>query len=146
MIMISACACRRDSTYGNSHAVNNSRFMPGQVWAFHSPPNDTTNGTLTILHVDFDTKEGPILYVSVPVTGVRYKTPGSPMYLFFSEQALIGSVTMLVYSNVPLTGKDFEESKAYYEFVHKDIEAGKLEKCFKVSVAEVLENLRKQNN
>jgi len=95
------------------------------------------------MRVDFDPKEGPI--ICIMVTGVRHTFwEATNMFYPFSEDALNRSVVALVRTNAPLTGKDLEDFRMFYELVRQDVKVGKSDKCFKITVAEVFEARRKQ--
>ena len=142
VVFIFVCSCKQEHGNGNQASAIIPRFKPGQVWTFHTPPNEITNAELTVARVDIDSKEGPIIYVSV--TGVQHiALEATNMVYPFSEDALNRSVVALVRTNAPLTGKDLEGFQEVYELMRQDIEAGKSDKCFKITVAEVLEARRK---
>jgi hypothetical protein len=118
--------------------VATSRFQPGQVWTFHSPTNELPGATLTVAGVDFDPKEGPIIYVMV--TGVRHTTwQSTNMFYPFCENALNRSVDTLVKSNAPLSGDEFKDFQWFHEVVRQGVEKGKDGKCFKITLLEVME-------
>jgi hypothetical protein len=120
-------------------AVTSSRFQTGQVWTFHTPTNELPDATLTIAQVDFDPENGPIVYVSV--VGTRDSPwQATNMFYSFTEDALDRSVVALVGTNGQLTGENLRNFQGFYEWGQEGVKAGKLSKCFKITVAEVLEN------
>lgn len=123
--------------------ATNSQFQAGQVWTFHTPTNELPSAALTVVRVDFDSKEGPIIFVSI--TGVRRTSwEATNMFYAFSEDALNRSVTSLVRTNAFLTGKDLGDFQWFYDRTRKGVESGQLGKCFKITVAEVFEARQKQ--
>jgi hypothetical protein len=123
--------------------VTTSRFQPGQVWTFHTPPDELPTAALTVARVDFDPKLGPIIFVSV--TGVRHTVwQATNMCYPFSEDALSRSVIVIVKTNAPLAGEDLKTSQEAYELFRQGVEAGEFNKCFKITLAEVMEANRKE--
>jgi hypothetical protein len=132
--IISTGSCSRTP---ESVAVTTSRFEPGQVWSFHTPTNEPSSATLTIAKVDFDSKLGPIIFISV--TGLQYDTWRPCHFMPLSEDALSRSVIALVKTNAPLAGDDLQAFQQFYESGRQGVERGELNKCFEITVAEVLE-------
>jgi len=144
MCMIAVLCCASCSRSPTKVPATTSRFLSGQVWAFHTPTNELPSAVLTVARVDFDQKEGPIIYIMV--TGVRHTFwEATNMFYPFSEDALNQSVVALVRTNASLTGKDLEDFQIFYELGRQDVKAGKSDKCFKITVAEVFEAARKQD-
>jgi hypothetical protein len=115
-----------------------SRFVPGQVWDFHTPTNQPTNATLTIAMVDHDPDIGPIIYVSF--TGLkRTRWESTNYFSIFSEDALGRSVVTLKTSNDFLTGQRLSDFQTFYTLLHQNIDSGKANKCFEITVEEMLE-------
>ena len=103
---------------------------------------ESTNASLTVVRVDPDPKLGPIVFVSVG--GVRQP---SQTYNFFpmSEDALQRSVVALIRTNASMSGNELQVFQDFYESGRQGVEAGKLNKCFKTTVAEVLDDQRKNS-
>jgi hypothetical protein len=133
-VIICTGSCSRTP---DSPVVTTSRFEPGQVWTFHTPTNEPSSATLTVARVDFDSKLGPIIFISV--TGLQYDTWRPYHFMPVSENALSRSVIALVKTNAPLTGEDLQAFQQFYESGRQGVERGELDKCFKITVAEVLE-------
>jgi hypothetical protein len=143
MSMIVALCCASCSRSPTKASATTSRFQTGQVWAFQTSTNELPGAKLTVVRVDFDPKEGSIVFISV--TGVRHHTWDSTnMFYPFSEDALNRSVVALVGTNAPLTGEDLKSFQDFYEITRQGIAAGKLDKCFKITMAEVFEAAQKQ--
>ena len=92
---------------------------------------------MTVARVDFDSKSGPIVFISA--TGLRYDTWRPYHFMPLSEGALRRSVIALVKTNAPLAGDDLQAFQQFYESARQGVERGELDKCFKITVAEVLE-------
>lgn len=120
-----------------SAVVTTSRFVPGQVWTFHTPSNEPASATLAIARVDLDSKSGPIVFISL--TGLRHDYWRPYHFMPLSEDALSRSVIALVKANAPLTGDDLQTFQQVYEEWRQGVERGEIDKCFKITVAEVLQ-------
>jgi hypothetical protein len=118
-----------------------SRFRSGQVWTFRAAPDELPGASLTVIRVDFDPEEGPIIYVWVK--GVRQKVNSSYNFMPISEDALNQSVVTLIGTNAPLAGEDLQAFQEIYSSMHEGVKSGELGKCFKTNIAEVLELTRK---
>ena len=116
-----------------------SRFHAGEVWTFHTTTNEPSGATLTIARVDFDPQLGPIIFVSV--TGLRPDTWRPYHFMPLSEEALGRSVVALVQTNALLTGDDLSAFEQFHEQGRQGVQRGKLNKCFDITVAEVLQKL-----
>ena len=116
-----------------------SRFHAGEVWTFHTTTNEPSSATLTIARVDFDPQFGPIVFVSV--TGLPPDTWRPYHFMPLSEEALGRSVVALVQTNALLTGDDLSAFEQFYEQGRQGVQRGKLNKCFDITVAELLRKL-----
>jgi hypothetical protein len=116
-----------------------SRFKPGEVWTFRPPPGALSNGTLTIIRVDFDTNEGPIIFVSVAAQ--RFVSPYTNSFNPFSEEALDRSVISMIATNSWLTDEQMTNFAGFYLEMQHGVAAGRYDKCFKTSVADMLETV-----
>ncbi len=126
-------------------AYTTSQFIPGQVWTFRAPTNELPTAALTIWQVDTDPEEGPIVYISI--SGVRKRTWESRVMFYpYSEDALRRSVDTLMPTNAPLAGDDLQLFLQSYQILRQQVRAGKLNKCFEITVAEVLEAARKDDS
>jgi len=141
MVVVLCCAsCSRPPAKA---PATTSRFEAGQVWTFQTSTNESPDAKLTVVHIDFDKKEGPIVFVLVD--RVKHHTWNSTNMLYpFSEDALNRSVISLVKTNVSLTGEDLENFRTAYEYGRQGVAAGELKKCFNITPAEVFEGERKQ--
>jgi hypothetical protein len=138
LVLIACCfSCSRAPT---KVPVTSSRFQAGQVWTFHTPTNDVPGATLSVIRVDSDSEEGPI--INVWVKGVMQHVPSTYNFMAFSEDALNRSVIALVGTNAPLAGEDLQTFQQVYEFARQGVEKGELDKSFKITVAEVLKKSR----
>jgi hypothetical protein len=141
--MIATLFCASCSRAPVKTLATTSQFQSGQVWTFHTPTNELSSAALTVVRVDFDPKEGPIIFVAF--TGLRHTFwEATNMFCPFSEDALNRSVISLVQTNAFPTGKDLEDFQSFYNSTRKGVESGQLRKCFKITAAEVLEARRKQ--
>lgn len=102
LFWLSGCSRQSD------HAMNtppDSRFRPGQVWAFKTPA-DQPDARLTILLVESRAPTGTIVHVAV--SGLTLPTGGSTIqHMPFTEDAIARSVTTLLESSGPIP--DFAE-------------------------------------
>jgi hypothetical protein len=143
IFVITVLCCTSCSRSPAKLSATTSRFQTGQVWTFQTSTNELPSAALTVVRVDFDPKEGPIVFVSI--AGVRHHTWDSTnMFCPFSEDALNRSVIALVGTNSPLTGESLKSFQDFYEITRQGITAGKLSKCFKITVAEVFVAAQKQ--
>jgi len=82
-----------DSVAAHLTETTESRFHPGQVWAF-KPPAEHPNARLTILRVEDGAKVGRIVHIAI--SRVMYGDGHTRIpHLPFSEAAIEGSVTTL---------------------------------------------------
>jgi hypothetical protein len=133
-VIICASSCSRAP---DSAVATTSSFKVGQVWKFHTPTNEPSSATLTIASVDFDSKLGTIIFVSV--SGLRPDTLQPYHFMPLAEDALNRSVVALVKTNTPLIGDELQSFQQFYELGRQGVKSGELNKCFKITVAEVLE-------
>jgi len=61
------------------------------------------------------------------------------MFYPFSEDALSQSVVTLVETNSPLSSEELKDFHDAYEIYRSHVEKGDAGKCFKITVAEVLQ-------
>lgn len=140
-VCIFLCSCRQENRESGKAVSTTSRFQPGQVWTFHSAPDELPGATLSVIRVDFDPDEGPIIYIWVK--GVRQRVRTTYNFMAFSESALNESVVELVGTNAPLKGEDLRTFQDVYTSAHQGVKTGELDKCFNTNLAEVLEISRK---
>src|ERR1017187_3188025 len=133
-MIICTASCSRSPEIA---AVTTSRFEQGQVWTFHTPTNEPSSATLIIAKVDFDSKSGPIVFISA--TGLGHDTWRPYHFMPLSEDALSRSVIALVKTNAPLAGDDLQAFQQFYESARQGVERGELDKSFKITVAEILD-------
>ena len=137
-LIICTVSCSRSPAIA---VATTSRFEPGQVWTFKTPTNEPSSATLTIAKVDFDSKSGPIVFISV--TGLHHDTWRPYHFMPLSEDALNRSVTALVKTNAPLAGDDLREFQFVYGAIQRGVAKGELGKCLTITVAEALEQANK---
>src|SRR6478609_6176643 len=106
-----------------------SKFCPGQVWAFKTPPAQP-NAKLVILRVEDDGNLGTIVHIAV--TGLSYGNGQDTIrHLPFAEHAIEQSVTNLEQASGAIP--DFNEG---YQMWREAFDAGKAG-VFTIPVAEV---------
>lgn len=108
--------------------TSDSRFHPGQVWAF-TPPDGQPNARLTILRVEEGAKVGRIVHIAI--SGVSYGDGHSSIpHLPFSEAAIESSVTTLASEGSPVP--DYAEGYRQWRSAFDTGKGG----VFTISVAE----------
>lgn len=133
-IVLCGASCSRTPS---KTPATTSRFQSGQVWTFHTPTNELPGAALTVVHVDFDPKEGPIVYIMI--TGVRYTFwDATNKFYPFSEEAPNRSVVNLLRTNAILPEQNLQDFQQFYGAGQEGIKKGELDKCFNITVAEVL--------
>jgi hypothetical protein len=108
----------------------------------HMPTNEPFGATLTVVRVEFDRELGPIIYTSL--SGVRHPTWETHMFVPFAENALDRSVIALLREDAQLSKGDLETFQEFHSQYQQGVESGKLEKCFKITVAEVIKAKHEQ--
>ena len=136
-------ACR-ESKVANANPAKMSSFHVGQAWTFRASAGVSTNESLTIVYIDSDSKIGPIIYVSFNGVG---ETNNWQKHFFcaFSEDALKRSVVACVSSNTFLNAEDFADFGTFYQISQQVAARGEVDKCWTITVAEVLEKEHNAN-
>ena len=110
-----------------------SKFRPGQVWAFKTPPSQP-NAKLTILRVERDAKVGIVVHVAL--SGVSYGNGQTEIpHLPFAESAVEQSVTTLERESGPVP--DYAEG---YRLWREAFDSGK-GGVFSITVADAYETV-----
>lgn len=95
-----------------------------------------TNATLKVLRVNFDSGEGPIIFVHA--NGVQRHTWDVNIYVF-SENALKRSVVSLVETNLALTDFEQRQFSSYYDTYQRGVKTYTFSKSSNLTVAEYLD-------
>jgi hypothetical protein len=102
VVAIVHVACRRQVSQ-DPHSLSlvaESKYKPGQVWSFRSPPVQTI-AVLTVLRIESNPKLGTIVHIAL--SGLSLPGGGTNIqHMPFAEQAIDKSVLTLVRENEPL--------------------------------------------
>ena len=144
------CSCKQKPETDDRTTVGGSRFEPGQVWTFHEPTDQLLGATLTVMHIDFGSKERQIINVLVapvipdPKLALYHVAAPTNIFLAFSEDALNRSVIALVKTNAAVPSNIWGQFGEAYRVQLGSVKDGIADKCFTNTVGEVLEKRLKQ--
>ena len=103
-VVSAATAQSKDPCPMLTQAVSDTKFRPGQVWAYKARPGESAS-TIAILRVDSSEKLGII--IQVRIDGLlshnrRGEIVSSVEHMPFTREAMLASVDRLLKSNQPL--------------------------------------------
>jgi hypothetical protein len=126
-------SCSKQSSQPTASDPPSSKFRPGQIWAFKTPPGQP-NAKLTVLRVEDGGKVGTVVHIAL--SGVSFGNGQTTIpHLPFAESAVEQSVTTLERESGSIP--DYAEG---YRLWREAFDAGK-GGIFSISVADAFESV-----